>query len=139
MGNARRQFLRRKKLAGPEKRKVLQKIADQMDSLSQAMLETGADFVKVAAGLGLTDKVKETVEFDRESITKLPEANVQGFMQAALGLTPENPVSDVLQSADTFHFVYLSGFTPERALSLEEATAQIRAASGMDAPVTFGG
>ena len=116
-----------KKLAAPEKRKVLQKIADQMDSLSQAMLETGADFGKVTAGLGLSEKVKETVEFDRESITKLPEANVQGFMQAALALTPENPVSDVLQSADTFHFLFLNGFTPERELSLEEATAQVKA------------
>ncbi len=114
-----------KKLAPQEKRKALQKIADQMESLSQAMMESGANFDKVAAGLGLTDKVKETLEFDRESITKLPEAMVQGFMQAALALTPENPASDVLQGADTFHFVVLSGFTPARALTLEEAKPQI--------------
>lgn len=116
-----------KKLAPSEKRVVLQKIADQMEALSQAMLESGADFDKVTAGLGLKEKVKETPEFDRESLMRLPEANTQGFMQAALALTPENPVSDVLQSADTFQLVYLSGYTPERALSREEAKAQITA------------
>ena len=69
--------------------------------------------------------MKETPEFDRESITKLPEANVQGFMQAALSLTPENPASDVLQGAETFHFLVLSGYTAPRALTLEEAKPQI--------------
>src|SRR5476649_2209946 len=105
-----------KKLPPAEKRKALQTIADQMESLSQAMQETGANFDKIAAGLNLTEKVKETPEFDRESVTKLPEANVQGFMQSALGLTPENPAGDVLQGAETFHFVVLSGYTPARAL-----------------------
>jgi SurA N-terminal domain/PPIC-type PPIASE domain len=114
-----------KKLPPAEKRKALQTIADQMESLSQAMQETGANFDKIAAGLNLTEKVKETPEFDRESVTKLPEANVQGFMQSALGLTPENPAGDVLQGAETFHFVVLSGYTPARALTLEEAKPQI--------------
>ena len=117
-----------KKLAAPEKRVVLQKIADQMEALSNAMLESGADFDKVTTGLGLKEKVKETPEFDRESLMRLPEANTQGFMQAALALTPENPVSDVLQSADSFQIVYLSGFTLERAMALEEAKAQITTA-----------
>ncbi len=114
-----------KKLPASEKRQALQKIADQMEALSGAMLESGANFDKVAAGLNLTEKVKETPEFDRESITKLPEASVQGFMQAALALSPENPASDVLQGAETFHFLVLSGYTPSRALTLEEAKPQI--------------
>ena len=117
-----------KKLAAPEKRVVLQKIADQMEALSGAMLESGADFDKVTTGLGLKEKVVETIEFDREGLMRLPEANTQGFMQAALALTPENPVSDVLQSADTFQIVYLSGYTAERALGLEEARGQITTA-----------
>jgi hypothetical protein len=114
-----------KKLPPSEKRQALQKIADQMEALSGAMLESGANFDKVAAGLSLTEKVKETPEFDRESITKLSEASVQGFMQAALALSPENPASDVLQGAETFHFLVLSGYTPSRALTLEEAKPQI--------------
>lgn len=117
-----------KKLAAAEKRVVLQKIADQMEALSGAMLESGADFDKVTTGLGLKEKIKETPEFDREALMRLPEANTQGFMQAALALAPENPVSDVLQSADTFQLLYLSAYTAERALSLEEARAQITAA-----------
>jgi PPIC-type PPIASE domain len=114
-----------KKLPPAEKRQALQKIADQMEALSGAMMESGANFDKIAAGLGLADKVKETPEFDRESITKLSEANVQGFMQSALALTPENPASDVLQGAETFHFLVLSSYTPARALTLEEARPQI--------------
>jgi len=57
-----------------ERRQALQKIADQMESLSGAMQETGADFDKVTAGLGLADKIKETPEFDRATTTKLPRS-----------------------------------------------------------------
>ena len=114
-----------KKLPPAERRQALQKIADQMESLSTAMQESGADFDKIAAGLGLAEKIKETPEFDRATGTKLPEANVQGFMQAALALTPERPASDVVQGAETFHLLVLSGYTPARPLTLEEAKPQI--------------
>ncbi len=111
-----------KKLTGPPRREALQKIADKMEALSQGMLESGASFDQIAGKLELTDKVKETPEFsDSESLARLPEGGIAGFTQAAMALNPENPGSDVLQGADTFHFLALAAWTPERPLTLEEA------------------
>ena len=129
-----------KKLPPAERRPALQKLADQMEALSQGLLEAAgdpakspydaakmnADLAKVAAPLNLpAEAIKETPEFNEESLRKLPEAALVGFDKAALSLTPETPVADPVQGADTFQFLVLSGYTPARPLTFEEAKPKI--------------
>lgn len=114
-----------KKAAGPQRKEALQRIATKAEALADGMQESGADLTKVATGLGLAEQLKETAEFDRASLGSLPEANLQGFLQAASALTNENKTSDVVQGADFFLLLTISSWTPERALTLEEAKPQI--------------
>ncbi|MBS0661410.1 MAG: SurA N-terminal domain-containing protein [Verrucomicrobia bacterium] len=114
-----------KKATGPARKDGLQRIANKAEQLADGMQESGADLTKVATGLGLAEQIKETAEFDRASINSLPEASLQGFTQAALALTNENKVSEVIQTPDAFYLVAVSAWTPERALTLEEAKPQI--------------
>lgn len=114
-----------KKATGPQKKEGLQRIAAKAEGLADGMQESGADLTKVATGLGLADQIKETAEFDRASISALPESALQGFTQAALALTNENKVSEVIQTPDAFYIIAVSSWTPERPLTLEEAKPQI--------------
>lgn len=133
-----------KKLTGVPKKDALQRIAGKAEALADAMQESGADLTKVATGLGLAELIKETPEFDRASIAGLPEVALPGFQQAALALNNDNnKVSDVIQGTDSFYILAVSGWTPERPLTLEEAKPQIvrqlqqeRAKTALEAKMT---
>ena len=117
------------KLKGRERMDVLKPLADQAAQLLDKLLDQKgkADFAAVAAADQLP--VQETPEFEEDQSTGYPESAIPGFAQAAFKLTPASPDSDVpLETPDAFYDLHLSGVTPERPLTLDEARPKIVAA-----------
>ena len=135
-----------KKLVGKERMDALKPLADQaaqflgqlLDQQSKgtgaakpagaaATPKTGEDFAAAAATARLP--VKETAEFDDGQVPSGEEGTIPGFAQAAYKLTQADPDSDVpLQTTDAFYDLHLSGLTPERPLTLDEARPKVIAA-----------
>lgn len=111
-----------KALTGRERTDALQKQADRANDFSQALLEKGAQFAEVARKFELP--VQSSSAFTRAApdpvLAVAPQLSTSAFQ-----LTPEQPNSDVVQSADTFYVVHLEAVEPARALSLEEARPKI--------------
>ena len=121
------------KLTGRERMDALKPLADQAAQLLDKLLDQKgkADFAAIAATDQLT--VQETPEFEEDQAGGYPEAAVPGFAQAAFKLTPANPDSDVPLEVPpgnptAYYDLHLSGVTPERPLTLDEARPKIVAA-----------
>src|SRR5437588_4204075 len=111
-----------KKLKDKERIDALQKLADRANDFSQALLEKGADFHQVAA------KFQLPVETTGEFTTSAPDPKLKAdpqLNQAAFKLTPQEPNSDPLQSADGFAILHLAGVIEARPLTLDEAKQKI--------------
>ena len=111
-----------KKLKDKERIDALQKLADRANDVSQALLEKGADFQQVAA------KFQVPVETTGEFTTSAPDPKLKAdpqLNQAAFKLTPPEPNSDPLQSADGFAILHLVGIVEARPLTLDEAKQKI--------------
>src|ERR1700736_218268 len=111
-----------KKLKDKERIDALQKLADRANDFSQALLEKGADFHQVAA------KFQLPVETTGEFTTSAPDPKLKAdpqLNQAAFKLTPQEPNSDPLQSADGFAILHLAGVVEARPLTLDEAKQKI--------------
>ena len=111
-----------KKLKDKERIDALQKLADRANDFSQALLEKGADFHQVAAKFQLP--VETTGEFTGSAPDPKLKADPQ-LNQAAFKLTPQEPNSDPLQSADGFAILHLTGVVEARPLTLDEAKQKI--------------
>ena len=111
-----------KKLKDKERIDALQKLADRANDFSQALLEKGADFHQVAA------KFQLPVETTGEFTTSAPDPKLKAdpqLNQAAFKLTPQEPNSDPLQSADGFAILHLAGVVEARPLTLDESKQKI--------------
>ena len=111
-----------KKLKDKQRIDALQKLADRANDFSQALLEKGADFRQVAAKFQLP--VEATGEFTMSASDPKLKDDPQ-LNQAAFKLTPQEPNSDPLQSADGFAILYLAGVVEARPLTLDEAKQKI--------------
>jgi peptidyl-prolyl cis-trans isomerase D len=101
---------------------ALQQLADRANDFTQALLEKGADFKQVAEKFKMP--IKETGEFTTAAPDPLLKAD-PAVTQGAFQLTNEQPNSDALQGADGFFVLHLTGVTPSKPLSLEEAKPKI--------------
>lgn len=112
-----------KKLKGRERIDALQKLADHANDVSQALLEKGADFGKVAAKFQLS--MHTTAEFTAAAPD--PQFKVAGSQldSAAFKLTKQEPISDPIQVGDGFYILHLAGATDSRPLTLEEAKPKV--------------
>ena len=111
-----------KKLKDKERIDALQKLADRANDFAQALLEKGADFHQVAT------KFQLPVESTGEFTSSAPDAKLKAdpqLNQAAFKLTPQEPNSDPLQSADGFAILHLAGVIEARPLTLDEAKQKI--------------
>jgi len=111
-----------KKLKDKARIDALQQLADRANDFTQALLEKGADFKKVAEKF--KTPIKETGEFTTAAPDPLLKAD-PAVTQGAFQLTNEQPNSDALQGADGFFVLHLTGVTPSKPLSLEEAKPKI--------------
>ena len=111
-----------KKLEPKQRVEILQKHADRLGEVSQAMLEQGANFQELAGKFELP--VQTTADFTKTAPDPLLAANPQ-LSAAALRLTPQEPTSDVIQTGDAFYILHLAGIDPARPLTPEEARPKI--------------
>ncbi len=121
-----------KKLVGKERMEALTSMRDQAVAFLEKLVDAKGkeDFAALAKATNLP--VKETAEFEQDQPNP-EEATIAGFGPAAYKLTPENPDSDVplrspLQASEAFYVLHLSGVTPARPLTLDEARPKIVAA-----------
>jgi hypothetical protein len=111
-----------KKLTGKERVDALQKLADRANDVTQAMLEKGADFKKVAEKFQLP--LHATGEFTAAAAD--PQLNADPRLKsAAFQLTAQEPVSDPIQVADGFYILHLAGIVEAHPLTIEEAKPKI--------------
>ena len=111
-----------KKLKDKARIDVLQKLADRANDFTQALLEKGSDFGKVAAKF--QEPVKETGEFTAAAPDPLLKADPQ-LAQTAFQLSTEQPNSDAVQVSDGFYILHLAGVDTSRPLTLDEAKPKI--------------
>ena len=111
-----------KKLTGKERIEALQKFADRATDFTQALLEKGADFKKVAEKFQLP--VRETGEFSPAAPDPQLKDNRQ-LAAASFKLSLPEPNSDPIQVADGFYILHLVGVTEARPLTMEEAKPKI--------------
>ncbi len=121
-----------KKLVGKERMEALTPLRDQAVAFLEKLVDAKGkeDFAAVAKTANLP--VKETAEFE-ETQPNPEEMSIAGFAPAAYKLTPANPDSDVplrspAQASEAFYVLHLSGVTPARPLTLDEARPKIAAA-----------
>jgi peptidyl-prolyl cis-trans isomerase D len=112
-----------KKLKGKERIDALQKLSDRANDVSQALLEKGADFNKVAA------QSKVPSHTTGEFTTAAPDPQFKDAGQqldsAAFKLTKQDPISDPIQVGDAFYILHLASVTDARPLTLEEAKPKV--------------
>ncbi len=111
-----------KKLTGKERIEVLQKLSNAADDFTQALLEKGADFKKVAAHFQAN--VQETGDFTKTAPDPLLSGQPQ-LVETAFQLSREQPNSDAVQAPDGFYIMHLVSVTPSRTMTLEEAKPKI--------------
>lgn len=111
-----------KKLKDKERIDALQKLSDQANDVSQALLEKGADFHQVAAKFNLP--VETTGEFSSSNPDPKLKADSQ-LNTAAFSLTQQEPTSDPIQTADGFSIVHLVSLTEARPLNFDEAKPKV--------------
>ena len=111
-----------KKLKDKERIDALQKLADRANDFSQALLEKGADFHQVAAKFQLP--LEATGEFTSSAPDPKLKADPQ-LNQVAFKLTPQDPNSDPIQSADGFAILHLAGIVEAGPLTFDEAKQKV--------------
>ncbi len=101
---------------------ALQKLADRVTVVSEAVLEPGADFEKVAleAGMELAETPLFPLGTPPESIS-----SIQGAPEALRLMGVEDRNSDPLQSGDSFVLLHLLEAKEPHPLTLEEATPKL--------------
>ena len=119
-----------KKLTGRERMDVLKPLSDQAVAFLEKLNDAKGkqDFSAVAQAANLP--VKETAEFEERNTAGLPEASVAGFATSAFKLSTQEPDSNVplrspVQNSDAFYVLHLSGTTPGRPMTIDEARPQI--------------
>ena len=110
-----------KKLKDKERIDALQKLANTVNDVSQALLDKG-EFHQVAAKFNLP--VETTGEFSSSAPDPKLKADPQ-LNAAAFKLTQQEPISDPVQASDGFAILHLVSFTEARPLSLDEAKQKI--------------
>jgi peptidyl-prolyl cis-trans isomerase D len=112
-----------KKLPGPERGAAFQKLLDKANEFAVAMTEKDAKFDEVAKKFGL--EVKETPEFSQAN----PPAELGQSREVAAEvfskLTMEQPNSDAVSTQNGYYIVQLTGLTPARPLTFDEAKAKL--------------
>ncbi len=118
-----------KKLIGKARMDALTPLRDQAVSFLGKLNDAKGkeDFAVLAKAANLP--VKETAEFEQAQPGP-EESAINGFAAAAFRLTPQDPDSDPplrspLQASEAFYVLHLSGVTPVRPLTLEEARPKI--------------
>lgn len=111
-----------KPLEGTARADALTKLQKQAEDFTVAMTDKTAKFDEVAAKDNV--KVEESPDF---SIAKPPEdLEASGEIAAAVfKLTPQEPNSDVLETARGYYVLQLVNVTPPRPLTFEEAKAEL--------------
>ena len=112
-----------KKLKGKERIDALQKLSDRANDISQALLEKGADFNKVAAQFKIPSH--STGEFTASAPDPQFKDAGQQLDSAAFKLTKQEPISDPIQVGDGFYILHLASVTDSRPLTLEEAKPKV--------------
>lgn len=107
---------------------VQQKLADTADAFAKKA--AAGSFEQAASAENLT--VKTSDELDRSGLPSNPAGRTgveerKEMAAAAFLLTPEKPVSDVVQSGDRFYVLKLANVTPQKLRTLEEVRPMIEA------------
>ena len=111
-----------KPLEGKERVDALKTLADKAGEFAQAMVEKGADFDAVAKKLEAP--VLESPEFSADAAPAELDANPT-VAQAAFKLTKEDPNSDAIGIEKGYYVLQLSGVSPVRPLTFDEAKAKL--------------
>lgn len=111
-----------KKLTGKERMDALQKLSDKANDVVEALGQKGADFAAVAAKFQLP--VKTTGDFTQAAPDPQLKTDAQ-LSQTAFQLSEAEPVSEPVQGGDGFYILKLTGITPPKPLTLEEAKGKI--------------
>ncbi len=111
-------------LEGREKVDALQKVANAASAFSEQA--SSSSFEKAAAASGQT--IQTSPDFDRSGATlstgnehsRALGSDLTNLAPSAFLLTEKSPVSDVIQSGDTFFVLKLARVNPQRPLTMEE-------------------
>lgn len=110
-------------LTGKARMDELSKLADRAQEFAVAMTEKGASFDEAAKKFGV--EAKETPEFARDD----PPAELGESEEAARAafekLTMEQPNSDVVMTDSGYYVLQLTGITPARPLTFDEAKPKL--------------
>jgi peptidyl-prolyl cis-trans isomerase D len=110
------------KLTGKERVDALQKLSDKANDVAQALSEKGADFAAVAAKFQVP--VNTSGEFTQSAPDLQLKKDAQ-LTQTAFQLSEAEPVSEPVQGSDGFYIMKLTGVTPPKQLTLDEAKSKI--------------
>lgn len=111
-----------KKLTGKERIDALQKMADEANDFTQALLEKDANFAALA--IKSHAPLRTTGEFAAATPDPQLAADPQ-LTQYAFQLTAKEPHSDAIQGAEGFYVLHLIGIVEARPLILAEARPKI--------------
>ena len=115
-----------KKLQGTERGAALQKLADRASDFAVAMTAKEAKFEDVA--LKAETPVAETPEFAATEPPKELNESQEAVQATFATLTMEQPNSDVIRSESGYYVLQLTGVTPARPLTIEEAKPKLEEA-----------
>ena len=119
-----------KKLTGKARMDALTPLSDQAVGFLVKLRDTkGQEDYFTAAAKAANLPVKETAEFEQAQ-PPAEESTLSGFGATAFKLTAQDPDSDPplrtpLQASEAFYVLHLSGVTPARPLTLDEARPKI--------------
>ena len=111
-----------KPLENKERVDTLAKLSKQAEDFSVAMTEKTAKFGELAEKLGV--KVEESPEFTLNQPPPQLEASAE-VARAAFKLTQQEPNSDVIGTDRGYFVLQLSGITPARPLTFDEAKERL--------------
>ena len=112
-----------KKVQGRDRGTALQKLVDQAGEFAVAMTAKDAKFDEVAQKSGAT--IAETPEFALNDPPKELNESEDAAKAAFTALTLEQPNSDVIRTEFGYYVLQLTGITPARALTLDEAKPKL--------------
>jgi peptidyl-prolyl cis-trans isomerase D len=115
-----------KKLQGTERGAALQKLADRASDFAVTMTAKEAKFDDAAQKAEAP--VAETPEFAAHDAPKELNESEEAVQAAFGNLTMEQPNSDVIRSEFGYYVLQLTGITPSRALTFEEAKPKLEEA-----------
>jgi peptidyl-prolyl cis-trans isomerase D len=119
-----------KKLDMKEKQAVLKSLADNAEAFQTAVSEHPDTFEKTAQEKNLHfDQTGMFTDNDPDPLI----AKETGLVHAAMALTKDQPVSDVIQGADGFYVARLVNLDPAHAAPLADVRGQVVAAMKADA------